>query len=725
MSFLALLMVVAPLSSLLAPAAAQDRLRCPDRCGNVTIPYPFGLAGCNRSPEFLITCNYSFSPPVTFLRTSNIKVTNINLDGKLEISRLVSRDCYNKSGIRNPVGFRRRLLSLSNFTISKSQNKFTVIGCDSYGYIKGFRDGKLYSSGCMSLCAEREFVDEDSCSGSGCCQIEIPDGLYYANVTAYSFNNHTNVSDFNLCTYAFVVEDGKFNFSFKYIDNISNTTEFPVVLDWAIQENSTSACKEHAQSYKPHKVPGHLCKCKAGYQGNPYVGCQDINECENEHQCTDKCTNRDGNYTCSCPKGYHGDGRKDGQGCTRNQLSLVKIILSIGIGFTALVVAASWLYLIFRKRKLIQLKEKFFRQNGGAVLQQKLSRREGTPDTAKIFTAEELKKATRNYDETTIIGKGGFGTVYKGILTDNRIVAIKKSITIDQNQIDQFINEVVVLSQINHKNVVRLLGCCLETPVPLLVYEFITNGTLFDHIHNESNGLSALSWQIRLKIAAETAGALSYLHSAASVPIIHRDVKTTNILLDADYTAKVSDFGASRLAPMDEAQLSTVVQGTWGYLDPEYLHTNQLTDKSDVYSFGVILVELLTSMKALCFDRPEEERSLAMFFLSSMKGGKLFEVVDCRIINQGTEEQIKEVARLAARCLRLKGEERPSMKEVAMELEGLRMMEVHTWDAENPEETELLLSEKNKDFGHGDSTNASAAYDSIQSHANLSLGDGR
>ncbi|KAG8660539.1 hypothetical protein MANES_02G170601v8 [Manihot esculenta] len=463
------------------------------------------------------------------------------------------------------------------------------------------------------------------------------------------------------------------------------------------RENSTSACKEHAQSYKPpDNVSGYLCKCKAGYQGNPYVGCQDINECENEHQCTDKCTNTDGNYTCSCPKGYHGDGRKDGQGCTRNQLSFVKIILGIGIGFTALVVAASWLYLIFRKRKLIQLKEKFFRQNGGAVLQQKLSRREGTPDTAKIFTAEELKKATRNYDETTIIGKGGFGTVYKGILTD-------------QNQIDQFINEVVVLSQINHKNVVRLLGCCLEPPVPLLVYEFITNDTLFDHIHNESNGLSALSWQIRLKIAAETAGALSYLHSAASVPIIHRDVKTTNILLDADYTAKVSDFGASRLAPMDEAQLSTVVQGTWGYLDPEYLHTNQLTDKSDVYSFGVIL----------------EERSLALYFLSSMKGGKLFEVVDCRVINQGTEEQIKEVARLAARCLRLKGEERPSMKEVAMELEGLRMMEVHTWDAENQEETELLLSEKKKDFGHGDSNSASAVYDSIQSHVNLSLGDGR
>ncbi|KAF2291291.1 hypothetical protein GH714_022259 [Hevea brasiliensis] len=327
MGFLALLMVVVLLSAIEAPAAAQDRLHCSDRCGNSTIPYPFGLDGCNLSPEFLITCNDSFNPPLPFLRKSNIKVKNITLDGKLEIVTIAARDCYNQSGARQP-GFRRRILTLSNFTISKSQNKFTVIGCDSYAYLQGFRDGKLYSSGCMSVCAEREFVDDNSCSGSGCCQIEIPDGLYRANVTAYSFNNHTNVSDFNPCTYAFIVEDSKFNFSFKYLQNISNTAEFPMVLDWAIEDNNTHACKDHAQSYQPPgNISGYRCECKAGYQGNPYVGCQDINECENENECTDKCTNTDGNYTCSCPKGYHGDGRKDGQGCTPNQLSLVKITL--------------------------------------------------------------------------------------------------------------------------------------------------------------------------------------------------------------------------------------------------------------------------------------------------------------------------------------------------------------------------------------------------------------
>lgn len=262
-----------------------------------------------------------------------------------------------------------------------------------------------------------------------------------------------------------------------------------------------------------------------------------------------------------------------------------------------------------------------------------------------------------------------------------------------------------MLSQVNHINVVRLLGCCLETEVPLLVYEFVSNGTLFEHIHNKDKVIS-LSGESRLKIAAKTAGVLSHLHSA-STPIIHRDVKSANILLDNEFNAKISDFGASKLVPMNVTQFSTMVKGTIGYLDPEYFQSGQLTEKSDVYSFGVVLVELLTGKKPLLIDKPEDERSLVVYFLSSMEENRLFEILENRIVNDENKEQLRGMAELARRCLSMKGEERPPMREVAMELEGLRRMQKHPWDsAISPEETESLL------FGKS----ITAGYDSIKAH---------
>lgn len=363
-----------------------------------------------------------------------------------------------------------------------------------------------------------------------------------------------------------------------------------------------------------------------------------------------------------------------------------------------LLVSSSWFYIGFKRWTLIKLKANFFERNGGLMLEQQLSIRDKAAQTAKIFTAEELQRATNNYSDDRIVGKGGFGTVYKGILPTGVAVAIKKSKIIDKTQNKQFINEVVVLSQINHRNTVKLLGCCLEEEVPLLVYEFVSNGTLFDHIHKRKSQQS-IPWKIRLKIASETAGVLSYLHSSATIPIIHRDVKSTNILLDENFTAKVSDFGASKLVPLDQADLNTIVQGTLGYLDPEYLQTSQLTEKSDVYSFGVVLVELITGKVPLSFSRSEEERNLSMYFLIALKQNQLREILDKSLSRDLDYEQLKEVARLAKRCLRVKGEERPTMKMVAAELEGLcRMAFGHPWIVDDKssivEETELLISEE-------------------------------
>ncbi|XP_078162736.1 wall-associated receptor kinase 17-like [Carex rostrata] len=288
-----------------------------------------------------------------------------------------------------------------------------------------------------------------------------------------------------------------------------------------------------------------------------------------------------------------------------------------------------------------------------------------------------------------ILGQGGYGTVYKGVLSNEQVVAIKRSKLIDENQVEQFVNEITILSQINHRNVVRLLGCCLETQVPLLVYEFISNGTLSEHIHSQN----CLAWEDRLRISRETACAIAYLHSAASFPVIHRDIKSTNILLDENYTAKVSDFGASRSVPFNQTHVTTLVQGTLGYLDPEYFHTSQLTEKSDVYSFGVVLAELLTGQKPISFGRPEEYCNLATYFASLVDEGRVIQAIEPRHLKEAKLDELHFVAHLARRCINVKGEERPTMKEVAFELEGLTKPGKKKLNDENIQQKEGMIEE--------------------------------
>ncbi|VVB00948.1 unnamed protein product [Arabis nemorensis] len=709
---------------------------CADRCGNVKVEYPFGISsGCYYAGDnsFKLTCNETNNK----LIFGGNEVINISHSGEIRVLNTRSYVCYNKQG--KQIGRENRWSRLGNLTFSE-KNRFIAVGCNTYAFLNTNGVGN-YSTGCMSTCTSLRATN-GSCSGGGCCQTSVPRGSNYFRVRPYSFSNHTSVYDFNPCSYAFLVEDGKFNFSSTQdLKNLRNITRFPVVLDWSIgkqtckQVGNASICRGNSICSDSVRGTGYICICKKGFDGNPYLsnenGCQDINECTTsntiyKHNCMglSTCENTLGDFLCNCPSGYRLNVtdmsciRKDKPG----YFGWTQIFLGTSIGFLVLLLGVSCIQQRMKHKKDTELRQQFFEQNGGGMLINRLSGAGSSNVDVKIFTEEGMKEATNGYDESRILGQGGQGTVYKGILPDDSIVAIKKARLGDSSQVEQFINEVLVLSQINHRNVVKLLGCCLETEVPLLVYEFITSGTLFDHLHGSTFN-SSLTWEHRLRIAVEIAGTLAYLHSSASIPIIHRDVKTANILLDENLTAKVADFGASRLIPMDKEQLTTMVQGTLGYLDPEYYNTGLLNEKSDVYSFGVVLMELLSGQKALCFERPQHSKHLVSYFASATKENRLREIVDEQVMNEDNHREIQEAARIAIECTRLMGEERPRMKEVAAELEALRAPKTkHEWSDQYHQETDHLLGLQILS-AQGDTS--TTGYDSIKNEARLHIEAGR
>jgi serine/threonine protein kinase len=304
---------------------------------------------------------------------------------------------------------------------------------------------------------------------------------------------------------------------------------------------------------------------------------------------------------------------------------------------------------------------------------------DGESNTTTFFSLKELEKATNGFADDQKLGVGGFGTVYKGTMESGLIVAVKRTNKLDTSGAQQFLNEMALLSQVNHRNLVRLHGCCLETEVPMLVYEYVPNGNLSEHLRGEkSSELGHLTWPKRMQIAIEISEAITYLHSEANPPIYHRDVKSSNILLNNMYGVKVSDFGISKLIPLDATHVSTIAQGTPGYWDPEYFLSYQLTDKSDVYSFGVILLELITSQPPVDLNRDKMETSLVAMCIPQIKEGNFEAIVDPKLLSSNFEEmettlqEIEKVATLAMHCLALKGDDRPSMKQVTEVLHQIK-----------------------------------------------------
>ncbi|CAN1126245.1 Wall-associated receptor kinase-like 9 [Linum perenne] len=655
--FVILLLLPSWLGLILPTADTQAVARpgCQTQCGHVQIPFPFGIqSGCYLHKWYEIICyTTNHTLPKPYLSHVQLEVDNISVETSTLVLKFPTiSNCH--QSINQQVN-----LGGSPFFLSSSGNRLTAVGCGSLALMS------LKSSavgGCMSFC-DRHTRPGDlrniTCIGISCCQTNIPSHVQVFNATLSYVKNDTirRKGDNPECTkFAYLVDINWFKSANMSPYAVGNQRHVPVMLDWKVDResytliqntilmgsHSSYLCKSLNITPKSSTRPMHLvyCSCKLGFQGNPYL----------EQGCQGKI-----NYAAGT-------------------------LLGFGLLFP---ITCLWLlFKASRRWKKRKRKEKFFKRNGGLLLQKQLACGEANVEKMiKMFSSRELEKATDHYNINRLLGQGSQGTVYKGMLGDGRIVAVKKSKLVQDHEgkLKQFINEVVILSQISHRNVVKLLGCCLETQVPLLVYEFIPNGTLFHYLHDRRpvEQQLILTWKARLRIATEVAGALSYLHSAASTPVYHRDIKSTNILLDGECRAKIADFGISRTINIDQTHLTTKVQGTFGYLDPEYYQSSQFTEKSDVYSFGVVLVELLTRKRAVsCSIESGEVRSLVGRFIVEMERNHVLEMIDRELKMEAKTEEILIVAELAKKCLRLTGKERPSMKQVTTALESINKFQL-------------------------------------------------
>lgn len=305
----------------------------------------------------------------------------------------------------------------------------------------------------------------------------------------------------------------------------------------------------------------------------------------------------------------------------------------------------------------------------------------------KRYSFKELRSATNHFNSKNILGRGGFGIVYKGCLNDGTLVAVKrlKDYNISAGEI-QFQTEVETISLAVHRNLLRLCGFCSTENERLLVYPFMPNGSVASRLKDHVHGRPVLDWYRRRKIALGTARGLLYLHEQCDPKIIHRDVKAANILLDEDFEAVVGDFGLAKLLDHRDSHVTTAVRGTVGHIAPEYLSTGQSSEKTDVFGFGILLLELITGQKALDFGRATNQKGVMLDWVKKLHGeGKLNQLVDKDLRNNYDRGELEEMVQVALLCTQFNPSHRPKMSEVLRMLEGDELAE--KWEASQRSET--------------------------------------
>ncbi|XP_058754313.1 probable serine/threonine-protein kinase At1g01540 [Vicia villosa] len=286
------------------------------------------------------------------------------------------------------------------------------------------------------------------------------------------------------------------------------------------------------------------------------------------------------------------------------------------------------------------------------------------------YTLRELEAATNGLCEESVIGEGGYGIVYKGVLTDGTRIAVKNLLNNKGQAEREFRVEVEIIGRVRHKNLVRLLGYCVEGAHRMLVYEYVDNGNLDQWLHGDVGPVSPMTWDIRMKILLGTAKGLAYLHEGLEPKVVHRDVKSSNILIDRQWNAKVSDFGLAKLLDSDHSFVTTRVMGTFGYVAPEYACTGMLNERSDVYSFGILIMEIISGRNPVDYSRPKEEVNLIEWLKDMVGSRRSEEVVDPKLSEKPSLKALKRALLIALRCVDPDSSKRPKMGHVIHMLEA-------------------------------------------------------